>query len=168
MYSTKSRHDGLAIAEQMESVMKGMKEKGWNHGAVVTDNAGQCERARGILALPHPRLPYIPCKAHDTNRLVYATYYYQRYVTYYYRRYCETDDTEGLAGELHSWYRGKFVDSKIVQFNGDVAGYWSFVSDIRKQSKLLKLAAVIRSIEVNTLTCEMFFSELAAIHTAKK
>ncbi|OWY92146.1 hypothetical protein PHMEG_00038969, partial [Phytophthora megakarya] len=84
------------------------------------------------------------------------------------RRYCETDDTEGLAGELHSWYRGKFVDSKIVQFNGDVGGYWSFVSDIRKQSKLLKLAAVIRSIDVNTLTCEMFFSELAAIHTAKK
>ncbi|OWY98360.1 hypothetical protein PHMEG_00030894 [Phytophthora megakarya] len=73
------------------------------------------------------------------------------YATYYYRRYCETDDTEGLAGELHSWYRGKFVDSKIVQFNGDVGGYWSFVSDIRKQSKLAKLAAVILSIALKRI-----------------
>ncbi|OWZ14081.1 hypothetical protein PHMEG_00012491 [Phytophthora megakarya] len=62
LYSTKSRRDGLAVAEKMEC------QKGWKLGAVVTDNAGKCKRA--ILALRHPRLSYIPCMAHDTNNLV--------------------------------------------------------------------------------------------------
>ncbi|OWZ13998.1 hypothetical protein PHMEG_00012591 [Phytophthora megakarya] len=61
------------------------------------------------------------------------------YATYSYRRYCEIDDTEGLASELHSWYRGKVVDSKFVQINGDAGGYWSYASDTRKQFKLPKL-----------------------------
>ncbi|OWY95098.1 hypothetical protein PHMEG_00034988 [Phytophthora megakarya] len=44
-----SRHDGLAIAENMENVMLQMEKDGWALGAVVTDNAGQCGRARRIL-----------------------------------------------------------------------------------------------------------------------
>ncbi|ETI42062.1 hypothetical protein F443_12750, partial [Phytophthora nicotianae P1569] len=45
LFPTGSRHDGIAIAEQMEYVMIEIKSKGWEIGAVVTDNAGQCGRA---------------------------------------------------------------------------------------------------------------------------
>ncbi|KAG6947915.1 hypothetical protein JG688_00015347 [Phytophthora aleatoria] len=34
------RHDGLAIAEQLESVLKRAQQEGWDVGAIVTDNAG--------------------------------------------------------------------------------------------------------------------------------
>ncbi|OWZ15172.1 hypothetical protein PHMEG_00011235 [Phytophthora megakarya] len=59
-----------------------------------------------------------------------------------------------------------FVDNALVTFNGDVGQFWNFAGDHRKYSKLLKLAAVILSIGVNTATCERYFSEHAAIHTA--
>ncbi|KAJ8554775.1 hypothetical protein ON010_g9708 [Phytophthora cinnamomi] len=93
------------------------------------------------------------------------------YGIYYYRRYFEIDgldEIKYLAADLHAWYRGKFVDEAIVRFNGDVAQYWSFASDLRPTSKLPDLAAVILSIAVNTATCERYFSELASIHTAIK
>ncbi|KAF4139318.1 hAT family C-terminal dimerization region [Phytophthora infestans] len=93
------------------------------------------------------------------------------YGIYYYRRYAgiaNESDIEGLAADLHAWYRGVFVRSSIVQFSGDVGQYWSFAGDIRADSKLPKLAAIILSIAVNTATCERYFSELAAIHTALK
>ncbi|KAK1934141.1 hypothetical protein P3T76_011344 [Phytophthora citrophthora] len=66
LFSTGSRHDGVAIGEQMESVMKDITAKGWQIGAVVTDDAGQCGRARRILALRHPRIAFIRCFARDT------------------------------------------------------------------------------------------------------
>ncbi|KUF94009.1 E3 ubiquitin-protein ligase [Phytophthora nicotianae] len=51
LFKTGPRHDGVAIGEQMENVMENVTEKGWETGAVVSDDAGQCRRARCILAL---------------------------------------------------------------------------------------------------------------------
>ncbi|KAG6977565.1 hypothetical protein JG688_00000161, partial [Phytophthora aleatoria] len=62
-------HDGIAIAEQMESVMEKMMSDGWS---VVTDNAGQCGRARRILSLRWPQISFQICFAHDLNNLVKA------------------------------------------------------------------------------------------------
>ncbi|POM78256.1 LOW QUALITY PROTEIN: Hypothetical protein PHPALM_4233 [Phytophthora palmivora] len=67
---TSSRHDGLAIAEQMEAVLEQLLSSGWKVGAVVTDNAGQCGRARRILALRYPDIAFVFCFAHDVNNLV--------------------------------------------------------------------------------------------------
>jgi hypothetical protein len=66
------RHDGLAIAEQMEVVTEELLASDFNVGAVVTDNAGQCGRARRILALRHPKISFVHCFAHDINNLVKA------------------------------------------------------------------------------------------------
>ncbi|KAK1929712.1 hypothetical protein P3T76_003565 [Phytophthora citrophthora] len=357
LFSTGSRHDGVAIGEQMEFVMKDINAKGWQIGAVVTDDAGQCGRARRILALRHPRIAFIRCFAHDVNNLVKsvlnssfqsltkkaslatvtlnassskwlvrahtvlkstygkslgfinlcetrwnsmqgcfasllrvrnglhqfavkymddaefpealhvfrdpnfwqqleaaervirplsnASYKLQRdentladvvvcyrdiyrgflgdfdnlelvsiidkrwqkceqplmllalflhprhvhvavamhqeapqlrllerlcgYGVYYYRRFVasnEESDVESILDDFHAWYRGVFVDATLVRFNGDVGHFWSFAGDVKRDSKLPKLASVILSIAVNTATCERYFSELAAIHTA--
>ncbi|RLN91893.1 hypothetical protein BBJ28_00026671 [Nothophytophthora sp. Chile5] len=72
LFPTNSRHDGLAVAELMESVMLSAEIKGWQIGAVVTDNAGQCGRARRILALRWPKVIFLICFAHDINNLVKA------------------------------------------------------------------------------------------------
>ncbi|ETI56999.1 hypothetical protein F443_00643 [Phytophthora nicotianae P1569] len=69
---TGSRHDGLAIAQQMEDVMEELIASQWNVGSAVTDNAGQCRRARGILALRYPNIVFLFCFAHDVNNLVKA------------------------------------------------------------------------------------------------
>jgi len=37
-----SRHDGLAIAEHLESILLLMITQGWDVGALVTNNAGNC------------------------------------------------------------------------------------------------------------------------------
>jgi hypothetical protein len=37
-----SRHDGLAIAEHLESILLLMIAQGWDVGAIVTNNAGNC------------------------------------------------------------------------------------------------------------------------------
>ncbi|RLN86611.1 hypothetical protein BBJ28_00024937 [Nothophytophthora sp. Chile5] len=68
--ATNSRHDGLALAEQMERIMISVVDAGWHLGAVVTDNAGQCSRARRILALRWPKVVFLICFAHDINNLV--------------------------------------------------------------------------------------------------
>jgi hypothetical protein len=46
-----SRHDGLAIAEHLESILLSMIAQGWDVGAIVTNNADNCAQARRILAL---------------------------------------------------------------------------------------------------------------------
>jgi hypothetical protein len=46
-----SRHDGLAIAKHLESILLSMIAQGWDVGAIVTDNADNCARDRRILAL---------------------------------------------------------------------------------------------------------------------
>ncbi|ETM36196.1 hypothetical protein L914_17062 [Phytophthora nicotianae] len=70
LFKTGSRHDGVAIAQQMKQVMKKMEEEGWNIGAAVTDNAGQCGRARRILSLRWPQVAFSICFAHELNNLV--------------------------------------------------------------------------------------------------
>ncbi|ETO58690.1 hypothetical protein F444_22927, partial [Phytophthora nicotianae P1976] len=38
------RHDGLALAEQMEGVIDELLPSEWKVGATVTDSTGQCSR----------------------------------------------------------------------------------------------------------------------------
>ena len=40
------RHDGIAIAEELEKLLEKAQDSGWEVIAVVTDDAGQCGRAR--------------------------------------------------------------------------------------------------------------------------
>eukprot|EP00474_Spongospora_subterranea_P006013 CRZ06471.1 hypothetical protein [Spongospora subterranea] len=72
LFPVGSRHDAIAIAEQMEKIMIEMVQSGWKLGAVITDNAGQCGRARRILVLRWPSLVFLHCFAHDINNLVKA------------------------------------------------------------------------------------------------
>jgi hypothetical protein len=65
-----SRHDGLAITEHLESILLVMIAQGWDVGAIVTDNAGNCARARRILALRWPKIVFLFCYAHQINLLV--------------------------------------------------------------------------------------------------
>jgi hypothetical protein len=65
-----SRHDGLAIAEHLESILLLMTAQGWDVGAVVTNNAGNCARARRILALRWPKIVFLFCYAHQINLLI--------------------------------------------------------------------------------------------------
>lgn len=64
------RHDGLSTAEDLETIIKRAIKDGWSIGACVTDNAGQCGRARRILAIRWPNIVFIICFAHDVNNLV--------------------------------------------------------------------------------------------------
>ncbi|GMF30916.1 unnamed protein product [Phytophthora fragariaefolia] len=73
LYPTGARYDGAAIAQEMEKVMATVETKGWKIGGVVTDDdAGQCGRARRILALRHPRVAFVHCFANDISNLVKA------------------------------------------------------------------------------------------------
>jgi hypothetical protein len=65
-----SRHDGLAIAEHLESILLLMIAQGWDVGAIVTYNVGNCARARRILALRWPKIVFLFCYAHQINLLV--------------------------------------------------------------------------------------------------
>lgn len=67
-----SEHDGVALARQMEALLIEMINDGWNVGAVITDDAGQCARARRILAWRWPTIHFGKCFAHDINNLVKA------------------------------------------------------------------------------------------------
>ncbi|KAG3147920.1 hypothetical protein PI124_g8049 [Phytophthora idaei] len=65
-----SEHDGVALARQMEALIIELQLNEWNIGAVITDDAGQCIRARRILALRWPTIHFSKCFAHDINNLV--------------------------------------------------------------------------------------------------
>eukprot|EP00644_Phytophthora_capsici_P016660 jgi/Phyca11/122374/e_gw1.47.132.1 len=67
-----SRHDGAAIAEEMDTILNQVANEGWDVGAGVTDNAGQCGRARRILALRWPNMVFLFCFAHCINNIVKA------------------------------------------------------------------------------------------------
>lgn len=69
---TGSEHHALVIAKQLEEILVELLDGGWNVGAIVTDNAGQCGRARRILALQWPGISFMRCFAHDINNLVKA------------------------------------------------------------------------------------------------
>ncbi|KAG3111280.1 hypothetical protein PI125_g9301 [Phytophthora idaei] len=70
LFPTVSSHDGFTLARQLETIMIDAEDNGWNIGAVVTDDAGQCSRARRILALRWPNVIFLKCFAHDINNLV--------------------------------------------------------------------------------------------------
>ncbi|KAF4148549.1 hypothetical protein GN958_ATG02248 [Phytophthora infestans] len=70
LLSTDSSHDGFTLAKQWETIMADAEDKTWKIGAVVTDDAGQCRRARRILALRWPNAVFLKCFAHDINNLV--------------------------------------------------------------------------------------------------
>uniref|UniRef100_K3XCR3 DUF659 domain-containing protein n=1 Tax=Globisporangium ultimum (strain ATCC 200006 / CBS 805.95 / DAOM BR144) TaxID=431595 RepID=K3XCR3_GLOUD len=67
-----TRHDGVAIAQELDTILCQAREEQWDVGAVVTDDAGQCGRARRILALRWPNIAFLHCFAHDINNLVKA------------------------------------------------------------------------------------------------
>ncbi|KAG6955319.1 hypothetical protein JG687_00011286 [Phytophthora cactorum] len=109
---------------------------------LILDNYSKVEAESQVLAL--------------NNRLVFRGGRLN-FLSDYYRRYVGTDkesDIESLSADLHAWYRGVFVNGSIVRFNGDIGQYWRFAGDIREDSKLPKLAAIILSIAVNTATCK--------------
>lgn len=64
------RQDGLAVAEAIEDIIMKSICNGWEIGAVITDNAGQCARARRILSLRWPQIVFLFCFAHQVNLLV--------------------------------------------------------------------------------------------------
>lgn len=66
------RHDGIATAQDLEKVMQRIVKAGWRLGSVCTDDAGQCGRARRILAIRWPRIAFTLCFAHSVNNLVRA------------------------------------------------------------------------------------------------
>lgn len=65
-------HHGIAIAKQLEQLLERAQLEGWCVGAMATDNAGQCGRARRILAIRWPQVVFLFCFAHDVNNLVKA------------------------------------------------------------------------------------------------
>jgi hAT family C-terminal dimerisation region len=64
------KHDGINIAKLLEGVIKDAIIQGWNIGSVITDDAGQCGKARRILTLRWPKVAFLRCFAHDINNLV--------------------------------------------------------------------------------------------------
>ncbi|KAF4132080.1 hypothetical protein GN958_ATG18750 [Phytophthora infestans] len=65
-------HREIAIVKQLEQVIEQAQQAKWRVGAIITDNAGQCSRARRILALRWPQMVFLFCFAHDVDNLVKA------------------------------------------------------------------------------------------------
>lgn len=63
-------HDGISIARDLEGLIVDASDNGWIVGALVTDDAGQCAKARRILALRWTPVVFLRCFAHDINNLV--------------------------------------------------------------------------------------------------
>lgn len=65
------QHHGLATAAGVASFLERIdNDVGVLVACVCTDDAGQCGRAKRILALRHPRLIFLRCMAHQLNLLV--------------------------------------------------------------------------------------------------
>ncbi|KAG6969690.1 hypothetical protein JG687_00003069 [Phytophthora cactorum] len=91
-------HDRLAIAEELEKIMKKALNENRN-----TDNASQCARARRISALRWPQMIFMFCFAHDVNNLVKAilrSTFRESALQMLYRQY-KTDDDFPTC--LHVW-----------------------------------------------------------------
>lgn len=137
--------------------------------SIVEKRWQQCEQPLMLLALfLHPSHVRVAVAIHTEAPELRFLERLCGYATYYHRRYVDNNIVGDLSNDLHEWFCGEFVSCEIVRFNGDVGKYWSFARTIRPHSKLPRLASVILSIAVNTATCERYFSELAAIHTALK
>lgn len=74
LHKVVSNHYGVAVAvaRQMENIINALRERGWKIGAVITDDAGQCRRARSILAKRWPTMYFGKCFAHDINNFMKA------------------------------------------------------------------------------------------------
>ncbi|KAG7384474.1 hypothetical protein PHYPSEUDO_002589 [Phytophthora pseudosyringae] len=72
LHGVGSEHHAIALARQMEELLKALFRRVWKVRAVIIDNAGQCERARRILAVRWPSIHFGKCFAHDINNLVKA------------------------------------------------------------------------------------------------
>ncbi|ETP16768.1 hypothetical protein F441_08687, partial [Phytophthora nicotianae CJ01A1] len=59
LLSCDSNHHGIAIAKQMEEAIARALALGWIVRAAITDDAGQCARARRILALRWPNIVFL-------------------------------------------------------------------------------------------------------------
>ncbi|OWZ04661.1 hypothetical protein PHMEG_00023399 [Phytophthora megakarya] len=66
------RHDGIAIAQDLEKLLKRVLHEKWNVCGLVTNNAGQCGRATRILALRWPQIVFLFCFGPNVNNLVKA------------------------------------------------------------------------------------------------
>lgn len=90
-----------------------------------------------------------------------------KYAVYYYRRFVD-EDVGCLKRDMFWWLTGEFTHETIEEFDGVTEEYWRYVAATNTSSKLPRLAVTILSIAVNTATCERLFSQLRAIHTAKR
>ena len=65
------RHDGVTNAEEIEcAIERAEADFGFRIGCVTTDDAGQCARAKRILALHFPNMYFGRCYAHQVNLIV--------------------------------------------------------------------------------------------------
>jgi len=62
-----SDHNGCRTAQSWEMMLSGL-HLGWSY--FCSDDAGQCGKARRILALRHPHCLFVPCWAHQINLIV--------------------------------------------------------------------------------------------------
>ena len=68
---TDDRHDWVATAEQIgKAWLKTEKDFGITFSDVTTDEAGQCGRAKRILALRYPDMYFGKCYAHQVNLII--------------------------------------------------------------------------------------------------
>ncbi|GLE07175.1 hypothetical protein PINS_up017150 [Pythium insidiosum] len=65
-----TEHDGIALTKIMDRVIENVRTKELQPGSCVTDNAGVCEKIRGLLIKRHPDMVFLKCFAHDINNLV--------------------------------------------------------------------------------------------------
>lgn len=86
---------------------------------------------------------------------------------YYYRRFISEDVTE-LRGEMSDWFVGAYTSLPLADFKGSIMKYWTYLQRNKPNNKLPTLALTIRSIAVNTATCERLFSELGRIHSPRR
>lgn len=64
-------HHGIATALEKASLFDGVEQDGhFPIGCVYSDDAGQCGRARRILALRYPHLVFLRCLAHEVKWLM--------------------------------------------------------------------------------------------------
>jgi hypothetical protein len=57
-------------SKHLENILLSMIAQGWDVGAIITDNVGNCARARRILALRWPKIVFMFWYAHQINLLV--------------------------------------------------------------------------------------------------
>lgn len=65
-------HDGMAVARGWEVLIIRVGDEYHGLYYFLSDDAGQCSRARRILALRHPHMIWMRCWAHQINLMVHS------------------------------------------------------------------------------------------------